>query len=68
MTKKALSINEACAVIGIGRTSLYREIGNGNLPALKIGKRTIILQTAIDDFIAKLENYKPKNPATPKGE
>lgn len=36
------TVDEAAAAIGIGRTTLYGLIGNGTLPAVKIGKRTLI--------------------------
>lgn len=38
----AYSINEACQVSSIGRTGLYRLIGEGRLEVRKIGKRTLI--------------------------
>ena len=43
----AYSIAEACAVAGIRRTTLYKEIRSGGLRAVKIGGRTIIL---VDDL------------------
>jgi excisionase family DNA binding protein len=39
----AYSIAEACAVAGIRRTTLYKEIRSGDLRAVKIGGRTVIL-------------------------
>jgi excisionase family DNA binding protein len=39
----AYSIAEACAVVGIRRTTLYKEIRSGGLRAVKIGERTVIL-------------------------
>lgn len=37
------TIAEACAVAGIRRTTLYKEIRSGGLEAVKIGGRTVIL-------------------------
>jgi excisionase family DNA binding protein len=39
----AYSIAEACAVAGIRKTRLYKEIRSGDLRAVKIGGRTVIL-------------------------
>ncbi|WP_294190096.1 helix-turn-helix domain-containing protein [uncultured Sphingomonas sp.] len=36
------TIDEAAALIGIGRTTLYGLIGKGDLPIVKIGKRTLV--------------------------
>jgi excisionase family DNA binding protein len=38
----AYSINEACRVSSLGRTRLYQLIGEGQLEARKVGKRTLI--------------------------
>jgi excisionase family DNA binding protein len=37
------TIAEACAVAGIRRTTLYKEIRSGDLRAVKIGGRTVVL-------------------------
>jgi excisionase family DNA binding protein len=46
-TRLVFTIAEACAVAGIRRTTLYKEIHSGELRAVKIGGRTIIL---VDDL------------------
>lgn len=38
----ALSINDWCRWSGIGKTKTYELIGNGTLPVVKIGKKTLI--------------------------
>lgn len=53
----SLSIGEACAITGIGRTNLYKAINSGVLKARKYGKRTIILRGDLDAFLASLEAY-----------
>lgn len=42
MPPLALSIPEAAKHLGIGRTTLYRLIGDGVIPVVKIGRRTIV--------------------------
>ena len=57
MMQSALSIEETITATGIGRTKLYELINSGQLKAKKIGKRTIILKTDLDEFLSSLENY-----------
>lgn len=52
--REGLSISEACAVAGIGRTKIYQAISNGNLKARKCGKRTLVLRDDLRDFLASL--------------
>jgi excisionase family DNA binding protein len=47
LERAAYTIAEACAVAGIRRTTLYKEIHSGELRAVKIGGRTVIL---VDDL------------------
>jgi excisionase family DNA binding protein len=44
LQRKGLSVSEACAVPGIGRTKIYQAITEGSLKARKCGKRTLILR------------------------
>ena len=52
--REGLSISEACAVAGIGRTKLYQAIADGHLKARKCGKRTLILRGDLRDFLTSL--------------
>jgi excisionase family DNA binding protein len=52
--REGLSIAEACAVAGIGRTKIYEAISVGSLKARKCGKRTIILRTDLQSFLSAL--------------
>lgn len=47
METLATSINEAAKVLGIGRTSVYRLIGEGRLETIKLGRRTLIKAESI---------------------
>ncbi len=48
----AYSLDQVPAVVPIGRTKLYAEIGAGKLRTVKIGRRTLILRA---DLIAWLD-------------
>lgn len=53
----SLSIDETCAVTGLGRTKIYEIINQGSLPAKKLGKRTLILKADLEAFLSNLEAY-----------
>lgn len=53
--KLAYSIQEACGLLSIGRTTLYSLIGQGDLAVLKIGRRTLISAKSLDAFIQGVE-------------
>jgi excisionase family DNA binding protein len=43
----AVSINEAAAILGIGRTSIYRLIKEGRLETVKLGRRNLVKTRSI---------------------
>lgn len=50
----ALSIAQTTRILGIGRSTLYAIIKDGQLPVRKLGKRTLIMREDLDRFIAAL--------------
>lgn len=48
---KLVSINEAAEMLGIGRSSIYRMITEGNLETRKIGRRRLILRADIQAIL-----------------
>lgn len=54
LNREGLSIIEAAAIAGIGRTKLYESINSGELVARKFGKRRIILRDDLRQFLAAL--------------
>ena len=54
LQREGLSILEACAVAGIGRTKIYEAISEGRLKARKFGKRTIVLRADLQTFLSDL--------------
>lgn len=51
LTKSLYSINELIALLGLGRTFIYQNIASGDLPIVKVGKRTLIAAPDIVQFI-----------------
>jgi excisionase family DNA binding protein len=52
--RAAYSIAETLALTGLGRDKLYRLINEGQLPARKAGRRTLVLATDLDRFLEAL--------------
>jgi predicted DNA-binding transcriptional regulator AlpA len=49
---RLLSIPEACAALGgIGRSSLYAELGSGRVRSIKLGRRRLVPSGAIAAYI-----------------
>ncbi len=51
----AVSVEDAAAMAGVGRTTLYAALGAGSLRSLKIGKRRLIRLEALEAWIAAHE-------------
>lgn len=60
MNTLTLSIDQAQEASGLGRTKLYELLRSGQLPARKLGKRTLILRSDLEAFLSNLENYPTK--------
>ena len=48
----AYSINEVCATTNLGRDAVYRAISAGQLVARKLGRRTLITDDDLRQFLA----------------
>jgi excisionase family DNA binding protein len=51
--KIAYTINEAVAVSGLGRTTIYELIKRGDLPRSKIGARTLIRHVDLEALLER---------------
>jgi len=58
---EAVSISEAQAIIGLGKTKIYELLKTGEIPAKKVFRRTIILRSDLDNFLNNLESYPVEN-------
>jgi excisionase family DNA binding protein len=50
----ALSTEEACDYLNIGRTKLYDEMQSGRLPFRKAGRKTLVRVVDADAYLATL--------------
>lgn len=51
---KLLSVDQACASLGIGRTSLYRLMSDGKIEAVKIGAKRMVPVAQLEAFVSSL--------------
>lgn len=52
---KLLSLDEAAECLGVGRSTTKTLLGQGRLRSLKVGRRRLVPEHAIEEFIAELE-------------
>ena len=52
--RAAYSIAETLALTGLGRDKLYSLINEGQLPAHKLGRRTLVIATDLERFLESL--------------
>jgi excisionase family DNA binding protein len=46
-----IPVSEVCTRLGVGRTTVYWLTSKGLLQRIKIGRRTLFLESAVEDFI-----------------
>jgi excisionase family DNA binding protein len=50
---RLLSVDEAAALLGLGRSATYGELQTGRLRSLKVGRRRLVPAAAIASYIAE---------------
>lgn len=53
------NVDEACQLIGVGRTKLYSLINDKAIDARKLGKRTLIPAAALEKYLTALPDRHP---------
>lgn len=51
----AYSVDEAADMLGVCRTTIFNEIKSGDLRSFKIGRRRLISEDALEDYIQNKE-------------
>ena len=46
--RQTLTVEEAAALLGIGRNSAYQAIARGEIPVLRVGRRLLIPRAALE--------------------
>jgi excisionase family DNA binding protein len=58
----AFTTTEAARSLGIGKTKLFQLIGRGELPAIRLGGRTLIRRQDLEAFTAQLPRWRSGGP------
>ncbi len=53
MPKKGFSPAEVAHLLGVSRTTIYREINKGHLDSIKVATRRIITQLDLEKYLGK---------------
>lgn len=51
---KLLPINDAARLLGVGRTTLYELIGNGELESVHLGHRHLVVYESAEQLVERL--------------
>lgn len=62
-----LSVEDAAAVIGLGRTKMYELVRRGVIFSVKVGKRRLVSVHALERYRASMEEGECLDAATEKG-
>lgn len=54
LSKLAYSIEDFCELVGIGRSGAFREIREGRLRAVKIGRRVLVPAAELKTWLERL--------------
>ena len=49
--RRTVSVDEAAVRLGLGRNSVYEAVRNGQIPALRIGKRWLVPIAVLDRML-----------------
>ncbi|WP_308280495.1 helix-turn-helix domain-containing protein [Williamsia sp. DF01-3] len=55
MTRRLYTVKEAALMTGLSRASIYNRLSAGDIRSVKVGSRRLFPDTAIDEFIERLE-------------
>ena len=49
--KQILSVQEAAAILGLGRSAAYEAVRRGDIPTIKIGRRHLVPKLALERLL-----------------
>jgi excisionase family DNA binding protein len=52
--KRLLDMKEVAATLSVGRSTVFDLVGSGELPSVRIGRRRLVHEDALRDFIEAL--------------
>jgi len=52
MERETLDVRDAANLLGVQRGTLYRAVGEGKFPAIRVGRRLLIPRQAVERLLA----------------
>lgn len=52
--RQTYTVEEAGALLGLGRNSAFKAVRDGNIPAIRIGRRLLVPRVAIERMLSGL--------------
>ena len=50
--RKTVTVEEAATILGVGRNKAYEAARSGEIPTIRIGKRLLVPQVALEQLLA----------------
>ncbi len=47
-----VSVAEAAAILGIGKSAAYEAVHSGDIPSIRVGRRWLVPRAALDQMLA----------------
>jgi len=66
--RKTLSVEEAAAALGIGRTLCYEAVRRGDIPTIRIGRRLLVPQAGLNQLLSTTGTDGDRYPVEHPGE
>jgi excisionase family DNA binding protein len=51
LQKGTYTVEEAAAILGVGRSTAYEAANNGDIPAVRIGRRLLVPKLALQNLL-----------------
>ena len=52
VTRRTFTIPEAAIIVGVGKSTLYEHVKNGDVPCVRLGRRVVIPAHVIESMLA----------------
>ena len=60
--RQTLTVEEAAALLDIGRNSAYQAVASGQLPVIRIGRRLLVPRAALERLLADTQASENRAP------
>lgn len=54
-----MPVDQASKALGVGRTTMYELIGQGDIPTVKIGRRRLVPAAALREYVDRISDLSP---------